>query len=60
MMLEPRSHSDSPVFEVSTDFSKSSSPSQCSEMLLFTDLLSALNLWVAWPDLRPPTLDHDT
>ncbi|KAH0841400.1 hypothetical protein HID58_092231 [Brassica napus] len=53
MMLEPRSHSDSPVFEVSTDFSRSSSPSQCSGMLLLTDLLSALNLWVAPPQLAP-------
>ncbi|CAF1715658.1 unnamed protein product [Brassica napus] len=51
MMLEPRSHSDSPVFEVSIDFSRSSSPSQCSGMLLLTELLSALNLWVAWPDM---------
>ncbi|KAH0871354.1 hypothetical protein HID58_078376 [Brassica napus] len=53
MMLESRSHSDSPVFEVSTDFSRSSSPSQCSRMLLLTDLLSALNLWVAPPQLAP-------
>ncbi|KAF2573776.1 hypothetical protein F2Q70_00000226 [Brassica cretica] len=63
MMLEPRSHSNSPVFEVSIDFSRSSSPSQCSGMLLLTELLSALNLWVAWPDMgafRPPALDHDT
>ncbi|KAH0866234.1 hypothetical protein HID58_083445, partial [Brassica napus] len=41
MMLEPRSHSDSPVFEVSTDFSRSSSPSQCSGMLLLTDFFDS-------------------
>ncbi|KAH0877048.1 hypothetical protein HID58_064442 [Brassica napus] len=67
MMLEPRSHSDSSVFEVSTDFSRSSSPSQCSGMLLLTDLLSALNLWVVsfpsgyWCCLQrsPPQLAPD-